>query len=46
MLKAYSIYRDFVKEACDIIKEAGIEVELSNSNKRVNKEELIKLLKT
>lgn len=46
MLKAYSIYRDFTKEACDIIKEAGIEVELSNSNKRVNKEELIKLLKT
>ena len=30
MLKAYSIYRDFIKEACDIIKEAGIEVELSN----------------
>lgn len=45
MLKAYSIYKDFTKEACDIIKNAGVELELSNSNKRPNKEELVNLLK-
>ena len=45
MLKAYSIYKDLTKEACDIIEQAGIELELSNSNKRPTKEELINLLK-
>ena len=44
MLKAYSIIKDLNKKACEIIKNNGIQLDISNSDKRPDKEELIKLL--
>ena len=43
MLKAYSVFKDLNKEACEIIKTAGAELDISNSSLRPNKEELIDL---
>lgn len=44
MLKAYSVFKDLDKKACEILTNAGIELELSTSEERPNKEELLKLL--
>ena len=44
MLKAYSVFKDLDSKACEILINAGIKLELSNSEERPNKEELIKLL--
>ena len=43
MLKAYSVFKDLDKKACEIIKKAGVQLDISDSNQRPNKEELIKL---
>ena len=45
MLKAYSIFKDLNPKACEIITNAGIELELSPKEERPDKEELIELLK-
>ena len=44
MLKAYSIFKDLDKKACEILRNAGIQLDISNSVERPNKEELIRLL--
>lgn len=44
MLRAYSIFKDLDQKACEIIKNAGIQLELSTSAERPNKEELSKLV--
>ena len=44
MLKAHSIIKNLDKKACEIIIKAGIHLDISNSDKRPNKEGLIKLL--
>lgn len=44
MLKAYSVFNDLDKKACEIIENAGVELKLAQSDKRPIKEELIKLL--
>ncbi len=44
MLKAYSVFKDLDKKACEILINAGIQLNLSNSEQRPNKEELLKLL--
>lgn len=44
MLKAYSVFKDLDKKACEILTNIGIQLELSNSEERPNKEELSKLL--
>lgn len=44
MLKAYSIFKDLDKKACEILSNAGIQLDISNSSERPNKEELLKLL--
>ena len=44
MLKAYSIIKNLDKKACEIIKNNGIQLDISNSDKRPDKEGLIKLL--
>ena len=44
MLKAYSVFKDFDKKACEILKDFGIQLSLSTSEERPSKEELIKLL--
>jgi len=44
MLKACSVFKDLDKKACEILTNAGIELELSTSEERPNKEELLKLL--
>lgn len=44
MLKAYSIFKDLDKQACEIITNAGIKLELSNKEERPDKEELVNLL--
>ena len=44
MLKAYSIIKNLDKKACKIIRNAGIQLDISNSDKRPDKEGLIKLL--
>ena len=44
MLKAYSVFKDLDKKACEIIRSFGIHLDLSNSAERPNKEELAKLL--
>lgn len=44
MLKAYSVFNDLDKTACEILKNAGIQLELSNCEERPNKENLLKLL--
>lgn len=43
MLKAYSVFKDLDKKACEIIRSAGIQLDLSNSDQRPNKEELLRL---
>lgn len=43
MLKAYSVFKDLDKKACEIITSAGIQLDLSNSDQRPNKEELVRL---
>jgi len=45
MLKAYSVFKDLDKQACEIITNAGIKLDLSNKEERPDKEELINLLK-
>lgn len=44
MLRAYSVFKDLDKKACEILTNAGIELELSTSEERPNKEELLKLV--
>ena len=44
MLKAYSVFKDLDKKACEILTNTGIELELSTSEERPNKEEMLKLL--
>ncbi len=44
MLKAYSIIKNLDKKACEIIRNAGIKLDISNSDKRPDREGLIKLL--
>lgn len=44
MLKAYSVFKDLDKKACEILTNAGIYLELSTSEERPNKEEMLKLL--
>lgn len=44
MLKAYSIFKDLDKNACEIITNAGIQLDLSNKEERPNKEELVNLI--
>lgn len=44
MLKAYSIFKDLDKNACNIIRNAQVKLELSNSVERPNKQELLRLL--
>ena len=44
MLKAYSIFKDLDKKACEILINAGIQLHISTSKERPNKEELSKLL--
>ena len=44
MLKAYSIFKDLDKKACEILINAGIQLDISTSEERPNKEELSKLL--
>ena len=43
-MKAYSIFKDFDKKACEVLKNSGIRLDISNSAERPNKEELIRLL--
>lgn len=43
MLKAYSVIPDLNKDACEIIRTAGVQLEISNSNKRPDKKMLTKL---
>ncbi len=45
MLNAYSVFKDLDKKACEILRNAGIQLELSNCEEGPNKEELLKLLK-
>ena len=44
MLKAYSIIKNLDKKACEIIRNNGIQLDISNSDKRPDREGLIKLL--
>lgn len=44
MLKAYSVFKDLDKKAYEILTNAGIQLDLSTSVERPNKEELSKLL--
>ena len=44
MLKAYSIFKDLDKNACEILRNNGIQLELSDCEERPNKEEIIRLL--
>lgn len=44
MLKAYSVFKDLDKKACEILENVGIQLEISTSEERPNKEELLKLL--
>ncbi len=45
MLKAYSVFKDLDKKACEILTNVGIQLELLTSSERSNKEKLSKLLK-
>lgn len=45
MLKAYSIFKDLDKNACKIITDSGIKLDLATSKERPDKEELLRLLK-
>lgn len=44
MLKAYSVFKDLDSKACEILRNSGIQLELSTCKERSNKEELLKLL--
>lgn len=44
MLKAYSVFNDLNKDAIQIIRNAGVDLEISKSFQRPNKQELVKLL--
>ncbi len=44
MLKAYSVFKDLDKKAYEIITNAGIQLDVSTSEQRPNKEQLSKLL--
>jgi len=44
MLKAYSIFKELDKQACEIITNAGIQLDLSNKQERPNKDELVNLI--
>ncbi len=44
MLRAYSVFKDLDKKSCEILTNAGIELELSTCEGRPNKEQLLKLL--
>lgn len=44
MLKAYSIFKDLDSKACEILRNSGIQLELSTCEERPTKEELLKLL--
>ena len=44
MLKAYSVFKDLDKKACEMLANAGIQLELSTCDERPNKEELLRLL--
>lgn len=44
MLKAYSVFKDLDKKSCEILINAGIQLDISTSEKRPNKEELSNLL--
>lgn len=46
MLKAYSVFKDLDKKAYEILTKQGIQLDISNSEERPNKEELIRLLIT
>ncbi|MCI8276975.1 MAG: hypothetical protein HFJ46_03495 [Clostridia bacterium] len=45
MLKAYSVFEDLDTKACEILKDAGIQLKLSSGIERPNKEKLQELLK-
>lgn len=45
MLKAYSVIKNLDKKACEIIRNNAIQLDISNSDRRPDKEGLIKLLK-
>ena len=44
MLKAYSIIKDLDKKACEIIRNNGIQLDISNSDKRPDREESEKII--
>lgn len=44
MLRAYSVFKDLDKKACEILTNTGIKLELSTYEERPNKEQLLKLL--
>lgn len=44
MLRSYSVFKDLDKKACEILINAGIQLDISTSEERPNKEELSKLL--
>lgn len=44
MLNAYSVFKDLDKKACEILRNSGIKLDISNSAERPNKEELLGLL--
>lgn len=44
MLKAYSVFKDLDKKACEILTNSGIKLDLSTSEERPDKEELLRLL--
>lgn len=44
MLKAYSIFKDLDEKACEVIRSAGVELDISNSEQRPEKEELVRML--
>ena len=43
MLKAYSVISDLNKDACEMIKTAGVQLDISNSNERPDKKKLTEL---
>ena len=44
MLRAYSVFKDLDKEACEVLTNAGIELELATCEERPNNEQLLELL--
>lgn len=45
MLRAYSIFKDMDKKACETLRKAGIQLDLAPTKERPNKDELSRLLK-